>query len=116
MLILDRVVKISELSQIEEKIFFSDMEMMKAVADIDRLVLAVNGELHSDLEQMLLENGSKQQHLYGINIYYDGEIEFDSMINPPRNREAGYPRAGRGVADPEAREKIKEVVERWISQ
>ena len=72
-------------------------------------------ELHSDLEQLLLENGSKQQLLYGINIYYDnGEIEFDSLINPPRNREAGYPRVGRGVADPKAREKIVEVVNKWI--
>ena len=70
---------------------------------------------HSDLEQMLLENGSKQQSLYGINIYYDtGEIEFDSLINPPRNREAGYPRVGRDVADPAAREKIVEVVNKWI--
>ena len=49
--------------------------------------------------------------LYGINIYDDnGEIEFDSLTNPPRNREAGYPRVGLGVADPKAREKIVEVL------
>lgn len=35
------------------------MSMMKAVVDINREMLAVNAELHSDLEQMLLENGSK---------------------------------------------------------
>ncbi len=51
---------------------------------------------------------------YGFNIYYDGEIEYDSMINPPRNRAAGYPRVGRDVADPIAREKIKEIVAKWI--
>lgn len=51
----------------------------------------------------------------GINIYYDNsEIEFDSLINPPRNREAGYPRVGRDVADPVARGKIVEVVNKWI--
>lgn len=44
----------------------------------------------------------------------DYEIEFDSLINPPRNREAGFPRAGRDVADPIAREKIVEVVHQWI--
>ena len=49
-----------------------------------------------------------------LNIYFDGEIEYDSMINPPSNREAGYPRVGRDVADPVAREKIKELVEKWI--
>ena len=115
MKILDKSIKIDDLGKIEEKTFFSDMNMIKSVVDIDRELVAVNAELHSDLEQLLLENGSKQQSLYGINIYYDnGEIEFDSLINPPRNREAGYPRVGRGVADPKAREKIAEVVNKWI--
>lgn len=113
--ILDKIVNLDELSKIEEETYFSDMNMVKAVVDIDRELLAVNAELHADLERMLLEKGSKQQFLYGINIYYDnGEIEFDSLINPPRNREAGYPRVGRGVADPKAREKIVEVVNKWI--
>lgn len=44
--------------------------------NIGRGILAVNAELHSDLEQMLLENGSNQKYLYGINIYYDnGELD-----------------------------------------
>ncbi len=116
MKILDSIISIRELEHIEPERFFDDMEMMKAVADIDRSLLAINAELHSDLEQLLLENGSKQQSLYGINIYYDGEIEYDSMINPPRNREDGYPRAGRGVASPDARKKIEEIVNQWIKQ
>ena len=62
-----------------------------------------------------MQQGSNQRFLYGINIYYDsGDIEFDSLINPPRNREAGYPRVGRYVADPIARKKIEGVVEKWI--
>ena len=89
--------------------------MIKAVVDIDLGLLAVNAELHSDLETLMLNKGSKQQSLYGINIFLDdGEIEYDSLINPPRNRDAGYPRSGREVADPEARRKIEEVVHKWI--
>ena len=117
MKILNEKISIENLEHIENQTFFADMNMVKAVVDIDREILAVNAELHSDLEQMLLEDGSDQSHLYGINIYYDnGEIEFDSLINPPRNREAGYPRVGRGVADPKAREKIEEVVDKWIKR
>ena len=59
----------------------------------------------------------QQRRLQSIKVifYYDtGEIEFDSLINPPRNREAGYSRVGRYVADPAAREKIEEVVRKWI--
>ena len=63
--ILDKPVSIDELGRIEEKTYFSDMNMVKAVVDIDRELVAVNAELHSDLEQMLLENGSKQQSCGG---------------------------------------------------
>lgn len=75
MKILDKMINLFKLKQIEDDTYFSDMNMVKAVVDIDMGLLAVNAELHSDLEQMLLENGSKQQSLYGINIYYDnGEM------------------------------------------
>ncbi len=89
--------------------------MIKCVVDIEKDLLAINAELHSDLEKYLLDNGSNNRDLYGINILLDDfEIEFDSLINPPRNREAGFPRVGRDVADPVAREKIVEVVNKWI--
>ena len=113
MLILDKIIDKDQLIQIEDQTFFEDM--MKCVVDIDKELIAVNADLHSDLEEYLLENGSNQSSLYGINILYDlWEIEYDSLINPPRNREAGYPRAGRYVADPAARKKIEEIVNKWI--
>lgn len=78
--------------------------MIKCVVDIEKELLAINAELHSDLEKYLLDNGLENKNLYGINILLDDyEIEFDSLINPPRNREAGFPRVGRDVADPIAR-------------
>ena len=114
MIIVDREISLEQLPALEDKMFFNEDEMVKAVADVDKGILALNAELHSDLEQMLLDNGSDQKSLYGFNVYFDGEIEYDSMINPPRNREAGFPRVGRDVADPVAREKMKELVEKWI--
>ena len=114
MIIVEKVIQISELPNLEEVMYFDEDEMVKAVADIDKGILALNAPLHSDLESLLLEKGSEQRHLYGFNIYYDKEIEYDSMINPPRNREAGFPRVGRYVADPQAREAIKEIVDKWI--
>ena len=112
-IILREKITIDKLKTIETETFFEDM--IKAVVDIEQEIIAVNAELHSDLEQLLLESGSSQQKLYGINILLDEkEIEFDSLINPPRNREAGFPRAGRSVADPVARQKIEETVNRWI--
>lgn len=113
MIVINEKIDIERLKQIEDESFFEDM--IKCVVDIDQGKLAVNAELHSDLEQFLLELGSSQRSLYGINILFDErEIEFDSLINPPRNREAGFPRAGRTVADPIARQKIEEIVKKWI--
>ena len=114
MQILNDRIKKSDLLTISTVVF--DENMVKAVVDIGKKLIAIDAEMHVDLEQMLLENGSAQKNLYGFNIYFDGDIEYDSMINPPRNREAGYPRVGRYVADPEARERIQEIVKKWIKE
>lgn len=63
--------------------FFEDM--VKYVVDLERRVVAVGGELHSDAEGLLLEDGSRQRDLWGAN-YYPGRgsdecIEFTSLIN-----------------------------------
>lgn len=90
--------------------------MVKAVVDIDRELLAVDGELHSDLEALLIENGSKQQSLWGINLYPgltgDDFIEFDSLINmrPSQGNRS------RGVESVETRKKIMEIVSKRISR
>lgn len=59
-------------------------DMIKAVVDVGRAVMAVGGDLHSDEEAALLDDGSDQRDLWGINLYpseMDDWIEFDSMIN-----------------------------------
>ena len=114
MFIIDIQMDYEKIIKTDNQEFFPDDRMVKAVADVDKGVLAVNASLHSDIEEYLLENGSKQESLYGFNIYDDGSIEYDSMINPPRNRADGYPRGGRDVSSPEKRQLIKELVDKWI--
>jgi hypothetical protein len=91
-------------------------DMVKASVDVVRCVIAIGGELHSDEESLLLEDGSVQSDVWGINIY-PGErgedwIEFDSMINvrPSRGNRS------RGVDDPAIRERIRRVVESLIER
>lgn len=56
--------------------------MIKIVVDIRRRILAGGGEMHADCEQVLLENGSEQDDLWGANWYpADQRIEFESLIN-----------------------------------
>jgi hypothetical protein len=89
-------------------------DMVKAVVDVARGVMAVSGELHSDEEALLLEDGSRQADLWGINLY-PGEsgpdwIEFDSMINvrPSQNNRS------RDVEDEATRAAIRRVVETLV--
>jgi len=85
-------------------------DWIKAVVDVSRGVMAIGGDLHADDEAALLADGSRQQDLWGINLY-PGEsgpdgIEFDSMINlrPSRGNRS------RGVDDERVQARIREVV------
>lgn len=88
--------------------------MIKCVADIRLGILALDADLHADLEQMLLKNGSAQENLWGFNLWVEeaGEdfIEYDSLINIRSWQ--GNP--SRDVLDPEVREKIRQIVEQFI--
>ncbi|MDD5449747.1 MAG: DUF5674 family protein [Candidatus Omnitrophica bacterium] len=90
-------------------------DLVKAVVDVDREILAIDAELHSDLEALLLENGSGQNSLWGINLYPEmrgnGFIEFDSIINMRPSQD----NRSRGVEDAEIREKIAAIIEKIIS-
>ena len=90
--------------------------LVKVVIDVDRELIAVDAELHSDLEALLLEDGSKQRSLWGINFYPqmqgDDFIEFDSMINmrPSQGNRS------RGIENKELAKKIIEIVAKKIKR
>ncbi len=90
--------------------------LVKAVIDVDRELLALDAELHSDLEALLIENGSKQKNLWGINLYpemtSDNFVEFDSMINmrPSQGNKS------RGVDSGEMRKKILEIISKKVER
>jgi hypothetical protein len=105
-------LKLEDLRQMAASMFG---ELVKAVVDVDRELIAVDAELHADLEAMLLEDGSAQRSLWGINLYPDAQadqfIEFDSMINMrPSQRNKS-----RGVEDEATRQKIDAIVQRRIT-
>ena len=113
MKILERPTLKSDL--IKTSTNFIDENTIKAVVDVERNLIAVDSPMHYDCEQLLLENGSSQTDLWGINLYLDEEdldelIEFDSMINirPVQNNRS------RDVEDPAVRAKIKDVVKKWL--
>lgn len=106
---------ISKADLIKESINFIDENAIKAAVDVKRELLAVDSPMHYDCEQLLLESGSDQANIWGINLYLDSDniddlVEFDSMINirPAQGNRS------RDVEDPEIQSKIKAVVSKWL--
>ena len=113
MKIVNDNITIKELKEMAENMFGN---LVKAVVDVEQEIIAVDAELHADEEAELIKNGSKQNDLWGINIYPEIEdenwIEFDSMINL---RPASGNRS-RGVDDINIQKKILEIVNKIIKK
>ncbi len=111
MKIIDDQLRLKELQQMAKAGFGN---MVKAVVDVEKERIAIDAELHSDLEALLLGEGSKQKSLWGINFYPElqGEnfVEFDSMINirPSQGNQT------RGVDSQEIQKQILAVVNKRI--
>ena len=89
-------------------------DLVKVVVDTEKGIMAIGGELHADEEAVLLENGSIQQNLWGINLYPDVQddnwIEFDSMINVRPSQD----NRSRGVDSEKIKQHIIEIVTKLI--
>lgn len=90
--------------------------LVKAVVDIKKEVMVIDASMHADEEKYLLELGSKQDDLWGINLCPDAIndkfIEFDSMINI-RPRLNNF---SRSVENNEIKEKIISIVNKLIKK
>jgi len=113
MKIVKSKIKIDELKEMAKKMYGN---LVKAVVDVEKEIMVVNGELHADEEELLIKRGSHPKNLWGINLYPELQgkdwIEFDSVINLK-------PHLGnktRGVDDPKIKKKIIEIVNKLVER
>src|SRR3989344_2043384 len=113
MKVVEKKINIWEIKKMAKEMFGI---LVKTVVDIKKEIMVINAELHADEEQYLLERGSKQENLWGINLYpeKDGDdfIEFDSMINL-KPSQGNY---SRGIDDPEIQKKIIRFVNKLVQR
>lgn len=89
-------------------------DMTKAVVDIEKEVIALGGELHSDALKLMIEKGYNPKNLWGINIYVDKDkdqrIEYNSLINirPLENNRSLE------IQSQKIKEKIRKIVDKLI--
>ena len=91
LLIKNRHLSKEEIKQLCET-WFDDM--FKVVVDVKQGIVCAGGDLHADAEELLIENGSKQDDIWGANIYpFEKQgirIEHSALINikPRQNNPA----------------------------
>lgn len=105
---------LTELKEMAKKMFG---ELVKAVVDVEKNIMVIDGEMHADEESYLIKLGSKQENLWGINLYpeFFGQedfIEFDSVINI-RPRQNNF---SRDVEDKQTKEKIIKIVNNLVEK
>lgn len=110
--IINKKIAESELREIA-KDFYG--EMVKGVVDIEREIIALGGEYHMDANNKLIENGSRQQNVWGFNWYFDKNgnerIEYVSLINirPKQNNKTME------VQNVSLRDKMKAIILKYLS-
>lgn len=103
----------SELQEIANERFG---DLIKAAIDVEREIIAVGAELHADAQVELIEKeGSSTENIWGINLYPaekgEGFVEFDSMIN----LKPAFGNRTRGVDDESMQKKIREIINRIVT-
>jgi len=84
--------------------------IVKAVVDVEKKVMLIDAPFHSDQELVLLEEGSKQENLWGINLHPleqdEDFIVFYSMVN----LRPSFGNSSRGIDDPRIKEQVRALV------
>lgn len=85
----------------------------KLAVDIEREVLAGGGEYHADCEQVLLEDGSQQENIWGADWYPEtNTVECIALINI-------RPRQGNlkmEIQNPALRKRIESIAQRLLGR
>ncbi len=110
-IIKEKITK-EELKEIAQQGFG---DLIKIVVDIEKEIMAVGGELHSDEQELLIEKENCQsENLWGINMRFTKPkkewLEFNSFINiKPLNNNRSME-----IQNPEIKNKIRQIINKLL--
>ena len=89
-------------------------EMVKVVVDIEKKKIGIGGGLHADAEDLMIQSGSLQEHLWGANVYPnrlpEKRIEFTAFINIRPNQD----NPSMVILNQEIRNKVEAVIKELV--
>lgn len=114
MQLVQEKITLAELEKMAAKMF---QYLVKAVVDVEKNIMVIDADFHAKQEQFLLESGSQQENLWGINLHPDqygtlGWIEFDSIIN----LRPSWGNRTRGIDNPDIQNKIRNIVNKSVQK
>jgi len=84
---------------------------VKLAVDIERQIVAGGGEYHADCEEALLQDGSRQEDVWGADWYPESRtVGFGALINIRPNQG----NRGMEIENPELRERVETIVRRLL--
>lgn len=90
------------------------VNMIKGAVDVENEIMALGGEYHVDANMVLIEHGSRQNNIWGFNLYLEKEgddwIEYVSLINirPADENRSMF------IENEQLRDKIREIISKKI--
>ena len=90
----------------------AQLTYIKLAVDVERGIVAGGGEYHADCEEVLLEDGSVQENIWGADWYPESRtVTFGALINiRPRQGNRGME-----IVDPALRTRVEQVVRRLFT-
>jgi len=81
-------------------------DYIKLAVDIDQGILAGGGALHADCEAVLLENGSRQESIWGADwVPSSRKVHFEALINLRPHQD----NLSMTIQDPKVRSRVEEI-------
>lgn len=112
-MIIKSAINLEELWNIEPQYF---PNMMKFCLDRKRRVVAINEEMHNDLEIELYEDGSDDHDIFGGNIMKSPvSVVWEAHPNINRNKELGIG-SGRVLTDQATIDELFDILKENIRQ
>lgn len=105
--VLNRKITPLEFEQARE----TYKDYIKTVIDVEKNIMAIGGEFHIDCEEVLIQQGSKIESLYGGGYRVStGEVEYMAMSNfKPAINKTTYE-----VTDPMIRQKLYNLTKEYL--
>ena len=115
MKIIKDKIEISELQEICKNGVF--VEVVKAVIDVEKGIMAVDAEMHADLRDALVEQEqSEDKNLWGVNLFPGASGDAFIVITSLINIKPYLDNKNMGIDDSQIKEKVISIINALVKR